>query len=970
MSFTGINGASIFLPFSGYFVGKELYGKDRYCVYRTGIPASLLGTLTYYLYIDNEDIVYWDYLGRNGYYRYHGMPIRPVMGNNAPVQPSITITPTKIDFGVVKFGTDKTEELTVRNIDNTNVTVTMDGCISSRSNFDVSNNQEEVTLAPGESKVYTVTAHSTKAGNAPTQLLLLKCESLDKDIEVEMSSYGDDDDPIINVTDLLMNVGEIALVKVKDSGCFSAIPDDENIIKLSGGGDPGTSGGPIDPHSPMSNYSETEMTIKALKVGVTHITFTDMHTNHTSMLTITVNGLSPIPRTYIDLGLPSGTKWANMNVGASRPEEYGNYFAWGEALPKDSYSWENYMCPESTCGKSGDPVFDFVGDKADIAGTSFDAATVNWGTSWKMPTAKQVEELASNCYSSLETVNGVLCRKLTSRINGNKIIFPLAGARWFEDFAYEGTLCYYWSSTLRAEGYVSPGRLIVEDDRHGWGWSMGGENDRFCGFPIRAVMGAVAEPNLTLGTKVLMLTKGESVGLTYYAPADADLSAMTWTTNNSAIATVDNDGVVTAVSEGSCTITVSCGILGQQECRVFVDNVTGTSSGHEYIDLGLPSGTLWATTNVGAETPDETGNLLSWVDTEGDAALASWGAYWRMPAREQLEELIAGTSMVYTSLNDTEGFLLTSKTNGKCIFLPITNSTSIPLRGCYWSGTSDGGSTAYALNITSAAADVLTVDASEHLAVRPVYDESVAEGSTFTVSAGDLDFGSVAVGSLRSMSFDIHNNTFGLLNVKPFGIDADDFFVDWTGGEIQPNATQPVTVTYSPTKETIAAGGSLLIATAIDSSFVNVSATSHKGSNELTSKANLVVWCKNGAKVSFLLNDKPIVKIKDGKWIIDCKKAVVEYDVVDVVKMTYDGILDDIPAIDVGTEKPFAFDAETLTFLSDSEDLHVRIVATSGIVVRQFVARCGTAFSVPLNQFAPGVYIVTVNNISYKISIR
>ena len=145
------------------------------------------------------------------------------------------------------------------------------------------------------------------------------------------------------------------------------------------------------------------------------------------------------------------------------------------------------MCPEMACGKPGDPVFDLVGDKADIAGTKFDAAKMNWGASWNMPTAKQVEELASNCYSSLVTINGVQCRKLTSRINGNEIIFPLAGARWFEDFAYEGSLCYYWASTLRQGGYVSPGRLIVEDDRHGWGWSMGGENDRFCGFPIRPV---------------------------------------------------------------------------------------------------------------------------------------------------------------------------------------------------------------------------------------------------------------------------------------------------------------------------------------------------------------------------------------------------------------------------------------------------------------------------------------------------
>ena len=200
-----------------------------------------------------------------------------------------------------------------------------------------------------------------------------------------------------------------------------------------------------------------------------------------------LNYAPPVARTFIDLGLPSGTKWANMNVGASRPEEYGKYFAWGETIAKSSYTWDNYMCPESTCGKSGDPVFDLVGEKADIVGTKFDAATINWGTSWMMPTATQIEELASNCSSSLVTINGVPCRKLVSQINGNEIIFPLAGARWDEDLAYEGKMCYYWSSTLRQGGYVSPGRFIVRNDTHGNGWSMGGENDRYCGFPIRPI---------------------------------------------------------------------------------------------------------------------------------------------------------------------------------------------------------------------------------------------------------------------------------------------------------------------------------------------------------------------------------------------------------------------------------------------------------------------------------------------------
>ena len=285
-----------------------------------------------------------------------------------------------------------------------------------------------------------------------------------------------------------------------------------------------------------------------------------------------------VPRVFVDLGLPSGTKWANMNVGATSPEEYGTYFAWGETVPKDTYTWDNYLCAEATCGTAGDPVFALVGSKADIAATKFDAAMILWGPSWRMPTAEQVEELASNCSSTLVTINGVQCRKLVSHINGNEIIFPLAGARWFDTLAYEGTVGYYWSSTLRAGGYVSPGRLIVREDTHGWGWSMGGENDRFTAFPVRAVYveNAVEESTLSLnnfsvvfndgGTPEMVAStvtfQGDGSGDSYSLSSDGqqaydpafDISKVSYITRKSIghIALPES----AAVSENDLTITV------------------------------------------------------------------------------------------------------------------------------------------------------------------------------------------------------------------------------------------------------------------------------------------------------------------------------------------------------------------------------------------------------------------------------
>ena len=141
----------------------------------------------------------------------------------------------------------------------------------------------------------------------------------------------------------------------------------------------------------------------------------------------------------IDLGLPSGTKWACCNVGASTPEEYGNYYAWGETSPKSVYSWDTYQY-----GSSSSNVVD-IG--SDIAGTGYDAATANWGTPWRMPTRTQCEELRDKCTSTWTSQNGVNGRKFVSP-NGGTIFLPAAGHRWDGELLHAGSYGFYWSSTL------------------------------------------------------------------------------------------------------------------------------------------------------------------------------------------------------------------------------------------------------------------------------------------------------------------------------------------------------------------------------------------------------------------------------------------------------------------------------------------------------------------------------------------
>ena len=146
----------------------------------------------------------------------------------------------------------------------------------------------------------------------------------------------------------------------------------------------------------------------------------------------------------IDLGLPSGTKWACCNVGAGTPEGYGGYFAWGETGEKSTYNWDTYQYGYYNYDNDYSHL---VNIGSDIAGTQYDAATANWGSSWQMPSFEQIKELLDNCSSTWTTQNGVNGR-IFAGTNGSAIFLPAAGTHWLDDLYDAGSDGYYWSSTL------------------------------------------------------------------------------------------------------------------------------------------------------------------------------------------------------------------------------------------------------------------------------------------------------------------------------------------------------------------------------------------------------------------------------------------------------------------------------------------------------------------------------------------
>ena len=136
---------------------------------------------------------------------------------------------------------------------------------------------------------------------------------------------------------------------------------------------------------------------------------------------------------FVDLGLPSGLLWATCNVGANSPEEYGDYFAWGETSTKETYTEDN--CATLNVSMN------------DIAGNAqYDAATANWGGTWRMPTEAELNELINNCTWTSTTQNGVNGYNVEGP-NGNSIFLPASGNRYGSSLSGTGWYACYWSST-------------------------------------------------------------------------------------------------------------------------------------------------------------------------------------------------------------------------------------------------------------------------------------------------------------------------------------------------------------------------------------------------------------------------------------------------------------------------------------------------------------------------------------------
>ncbi|MBO7481676.1 MAG: carboxypeptidase-like regulatory domain-containing protein [Bacteroidales bacterium] len=416
---------------------------------------------------------------------------------------------------------------------------------------------------------------------------------------------------------------------------------------------------------------------------------------------------------YVDLGLPSKTYWASMNIGATNPEDMGEYFAWGETTPKDTYEWSTYRycngSDESMTKYCNNPDFGNNGFTDDLTTleASDDAATANWGSGWRMPIADEAKELYTYCSHVWTTQSGVTGRLFTGP-NGNSIFLP---------GIYNSMSNHYWTNSLYSS-YPSEATTLI----FGSGTTAELSNYyRYDGLPVRAVyrvapyLATVSQSNVTLSSATLS-------GLSYdNGNSDVIERGFQYGTNpDNLTETIQSE---LGANEFTATLTglapnttyyyrayaTNSDDTGYGEIKSFT-TPSGQLGDHYFVNLSLPSGTMWATCNVGGTNPEDIGNEYAWGETttkdeytqnnytysdnpatlpaEADAAAVNWGEDWIMPTQADIQELIDYCDTTWITFNGIRGIRVTSS-NGNSIFIPTDIYEGYSTYASYWSSSLD-----------------------------------------------------------------------------------------------------------------------------------------------------------------------------------------------------------------------------------------------------------------------------------------
>lgn len=445
---------------------------------------------------------------------------------------------------------------------------------------------------------------------------------------------------------------------------------------------------------------------------------------------------------FVDLGLPSGITWANVNIGSTVASDLGDSYAWGETATKSEYSLANY---------AHHTAIGYTDIGADISSNNtYDAASAKIAGA-RLPSQADMQELISNCSWTGETLNGVAGYRVTSRTNSNSIFLP-AGL--------------FWSSTQNVADNAQAFELktnqtgastvtVIVDTR--WGGRMIR--------PVSALVTTTEASDVTTSTAQL----NGYVNIADYAGAEVGFelsrsSVMANATTKTVTVSESGDYHTTAtdLTEGNMYYYRAYVTTGGRTYRGAIKSfATKSSAGMKAIDLGLS--VKWADRNVGAALPENIGSYYGWGElvtqrnytavtynyatgnntsatyhdiglnisaTQYDIANKTFNGCWRMPTQAEINELL-GCSWTWATKEGVPGYWVENAVSHQNIFLPAngyrdnTDTLQYKTNGYYWSSIPNGSATASrAMSLTFGATSrsigqMLRYDG---LMIRPVYD--------------------------------------------------------------------------------------------------------------------------------------------------------------------------------------------------------------------------------------------------------
>jgi uncharacterized protein YjdB len=356
----------------------------------------------------------------------------------------------------------------------------------------------------------------------------------------------------------------------------------------------------------------------------------------------------------VDLGLPSGTLWADRNIGADGPTAFGDFFSWGELAPKTTYEWSSYQWGTE------DAITKYNYDDARTALLpEDDAATVLIGSDWRLPSYYEWYELMESCEWTWDDANKGYT---VAGPNGNSIFFPASGVRPVNETEMPvGDYGGYWTDRANSQEVSSALIVYFYDDGTLDYWS----DPRCWGYPVRAVKAPYIHPTaIAIEDNAGTVKVGKTLQLSAYpTPEEALEWGVTWTSSNTAVATVDATGLVKGVMEGTVTITATAvdgGFTATQSVEVTPGVVLPAGVFYaEDFEEGLPSdwilidadgdGKNW--TSLVGNNPN---NILGHDDSVGFLTSASYDASALTPdnyAFTPAIKLAAGENKVSAWLN-------------------------------------------------------------------------------------------------------------------------------------------------------------------------------------------------------------------------------------------------------------------------------------------------------------------------------